>query len=59
MAALYPGEPEKAYLAAYSTAWFDIGFAKDMVAASVAGISVALTLDPRKADKRTIVEENF
>lgn len=46
MAALYPGEPEKAYLAAYNTAWFDIGFAKDMVAASVAGISVALTLDP-------------
>lgn len=46
MAALYPGEPERAYLAAYNTAWFDIGFAKDMVAASVAGISVALTLDP-------------
>jgi ADP-ribosylglycohydrolase len=46
MAALYPGEPEKAYLAAYNTAWFDIGFAKDMVAASVAGISAALTLDP-------------
>jgi ADP-ribosylglycohydrolase len=46
MAALYPGEPEKAYLAAYNTAWFDIGFAKDMIAASVAGISVGLTLDP-------------
>jgi len=27
MAALYPGQPEKAYLAAYNTAWFDIGFA--------------------------------
>jgi ADP-ribosylglycohydrolase len=48
MAALYPGEPEKAYLAAYNTAWFDNGFAKDMIAASVAGISVALTLDPTK-----------
>jgi ADP-ribosylglycohydrolase len=48
MAALYPGEPEKAYLAAYNTAWFDIGFAKDMIAASVAGISVGLTLDPAK-----------
>jgi ADP-ribosylglycohydrolase len=48
MAALYPGQPEKAYLAAYNTAWFDIGFAKDMIAASVAGISVGLTLDPAK-----------
>jgi ADP-ribosylglycohydrolase len=48
MAAVYPGEPEKAYLAAYNTAWFDIGFAKDMIAASVAGISVGLTLDPTK-----------
>ncbi len=46
MAALYPGQPQKAYLAAYNTAWFDIGFAKDMIAASVAGISVALSLDP-------------
>jgi ADP-ribosylglycohydrolase len=48
LAALYPGQPQKAYLAAYQTAWFDIGFAKDMVAASVAGIAVALTLDPAK-----------
>jgi ADP-ribosylglycohydrolase len=48
MAALYPGEPEKAYLAAYNIAWFDNGFAKDMIGASVAGISVALTLDPKK-----------
>ena len=48
MAALYPGEPEKAYLAAYNTAWFDIGFAKDMIASSVAGISVGLTLAPTK-----------
>lgn len=48
LAALYPGEPEKAYLAAYNLAWFDNGFAKDMIAASVAGISVALTLDPAK-----------
>ncbi len=46
VAALYPGEPEKAYLTAYKMAWFDIGFAKDMIASSVAGISVALTLDP-------------
>jgi len=46
IAGIYPGQPEKAYLAAYNMAWYDIGFAKDMIAASVAGISVALTLDP-------------
>jgi ADP-ribosylglycohydrolase len=57
MAALYPGQPEKAYLAAYNTAWFDIGFAKDMVAASVAGISVALTLDPKKMSNEQLWEK--
>jgi ADP-ribosylglycohydrolase len=59
MAALYPGEPEKAYLAAYNTAWFDIGFAKDMIAASVAGISVALTLDPSKMKNEQLWEKVF
>jgi hypothetical protein len=46
MAAIYPGEPQKAYLAAYQLAFFDNGFAKDMNASIVAGLSVALTLDP-------------
>ena len=59
MAALYPGEPEKAYLAAYNTAWFDIGFAKDMVAASVAGISAALTLDPTKMTNEELWNKVF
>jgi ADP-ribosylglycohydrolase len=59
MAALYPGEPEKAYLAAYNLAWFDIGFAKDMVAASVAGISVGLTLDPAKNSNEELWEKVF
>jgi ADP-ribosylglycohydrolase len=59
MAALYPGEPEKAYLAAYNTAWFDIGFAKDMVAASVAGISVGLTLDPTKMNNEQLWTKVF
>jgi ADP-ribosylglycohydrolase len=59
MAALYPGEPEKAYLAAYNTAWFDIGFAKDMVAASVAGISTALTLDPTKMTNEQLWNKVF
>jgi ADP-ribosylglycohydrolase len=48
MAAIYPGEPEKAYLAAYQLAFFDNGFAKDMNASIVAGLSIALTLDPSK-----------
>ncbi len=30
IAAIYPGQPEKAYLAAYNLAYFDNGFAKDM-----------------------------
>ena len=48
MAALYPGQPEKAYLSAYQLAWFENGFAKDMIAAIVAGLSKGLTLDPTK-----------
>jgi ADP-ribosylglycohydrolase len=48
VAAIYPGQPEKAYLAAYNLAYFDNGFAKDMNAALVAGLSVALTLDATK-----------
>ncbi len=48
MAALYPGQPEKAYLSAYNIAWFENGFAKDMIAAINAGLSKALTLDPTK-----------
>lgn len=48
LAGIYPGQPQKAYLAAYQLAYFDNGFAKDMNAALVAGLSVALTLDPQK-----------
>jgi ADP-ribosylglycohydrolase len=59
MAAIYPGQPEKAYLVAYNTAWFDIGFAKDMVAASVAGISTALTIDPSKFTNEQIWHKIF
>ena len=46
IAALYPGEPEKAYLATYHLAYFDNGSAKDMNAALVAGLATGLTLDP-------------
>lgn len=48
IAAIYPGQPEKAYLAAYNLAFFDVGFGKDMNAALIAGLSVALTLDAKK-----------
>jgi ADP-ribosylglycohydrolase len=46
LAAVYPGAPDKAYLAAYHLAYFDNGFAKDMIGALVAGLSRALVLDP-------------
>ena len=54
IAAIYPGQPEKAYLAAYNLAYFDNGFAKDMNAALVAGLSVALTLDATKMNNEKI-----
>jgi ADP-ribosylglycohydrolase len=54
IAAIYPGQPEKAYLAAYNLAYFDNGFAKDLNAALVAGLSVALTLDASKMNNEKI-----
>ena len=42
LAALYPGEPGRAYRAAYELAWFDNGEAKDMNAAVVAGLAYAI-----------------
>ncbi|MEO0530849.1 MAG: ADP-ribosylglycohydrolase family protein [Planctomycetota bacterium] len=42
LAALYPGEPEAAYVKAYELAWFDNGEAKDINAAIVAGLAFAL-----------------
>jgi ADP-ribosylglycohydrolase len=43
VAALFAGEPERAYLAAWRLAFFDNGFGKDLNAALVAGLAVALT----------------
>ena len=57
LAAVYAGEPEKAYLAAYNIAWFDNAFAKDMNAALVAGLSKALTLDPTKMNDEQLWTE--
>lgn len=57
IAAIYPGEPEKVYLAAYNIAWFDNAFAKDMNAALVAGLSKALTLNPNKMNNEQLWAE--
>ena len=46
LAALYPGQPEKAYLKAYELNYFDNGFAKDLNAALVAGLATALAGEP-------------
>ena len=44
LAALFPGRPEEAYQAAWRIGFFDNGWGKDLNAAIVAGLSVALTL---------------
>jgi ADP-ribosylglycohydrolase len=46
LAAMYPGKPEQAYLSTYNLAYFDNGFAKDMMGAINAGLSKALMLNP-------------
>lgn len=43
VAAIYAGAPEAAYRAAFSLAFFDNGFGKDLNAALVAGLAAALT----------------
>lgn len=42
VSALHPGDPQRAYLAAYGLGWFDNGEAKDSGAAIVAGLADAL-----------------
>jgi ADP-ribosylglycohydrolase len=56
LAAIYAGDPESAYRAAFSCAFFDNGWGKDLNAALVAGLAAALVLpaaevkaDPAKA----------
>ncbi len=43
VAALYPGEPAKAYQSCYQLSYFDNGFGKDLNAALVAGLASALS----------------
>ncbi len=53
LAALFPGQPERAYLAAWNLGFFDNGFGKDLNASLVAGLSTALItpLDPESPKK--------
>jgi ADP-ribosylglycohydrolase len=49
LAALFPGEPSAAYLAAWNVAWGDNGFGRDMNAGLVAGLAVALAEPEHRA----------
>jgi ADP-ribosylglycohydrolase len=49
LAALFPGQPGPAYRAAYQLGFFDNGFGKDLNAALVAGLAVALVMPSSKA----------
>jgi ADP-ribosylglycohydrolase len=57
LAAIYPGEPTKAYTASYKLAYFDNGFARDMNSALVAGLAKALTLDSQKKSNEELWKE--
>jgi ADP-ribosylglycohydrolase len=50
LAALYAGKPEAAYRAAYDLAYFDNGFGKDLNAALIAGLAVALVVENDSAN---------
>ena len=54
LAALYPGDTLNAYKMAYNLAFFDNGFAKDMNAALVAGISKGLSLNPNNSSNEAL-----
>ena len=62
LAAIYQGRPEPAYRKTYELSFFDIGAAKDINSAIVAGLSIALTLpipksrQDRRATWKTITE---
>lgn len=51
LAGLYPGDPERAYLAAYGVAFFDNGLGKDINAALVGAMAFALA-QPTPGDSR-------
>ena len=50
LAAIFPGQPDRAYLAAWEIAWGDNGFGRDMNCALVAGLAVALVQPENKTN---------
>jgi len=52
LAAIFAGEPDRAYRAAYHLGFFDNGFGKDLNAALVAGLATALTVPVDPASPR-------
>lgn len=52
LAAIYPGQPELAYLAGYSLDFIDNGFGRDMNSALLAGLATALTIEVDHHDHR-------
>jgi ADP-ribosylglycohydrolase len=59
LAALFPGKPTEAYLAAYHLGFYDNGWGKDMNAALVAGLSEALTINVEKTGRKQAWERIF
>jgi ADP-ribosylglycohydrolase len=59
LAAIYPGQPEAAYLAADSVDFLDNGFGRDMSCALVAGLARALTVNVDSARPRSAWEQVF
>ena len=53
--ALYAGEPERAYCAAYEAAFFDVAYAREATALLAASQSLALAgIEPREIIERTL-----
>ncbi|MBM3846292.1 MAG: ADP-ribosylglycohydrolase family protein, partial [Verrucomicrobia bacterium] len=50
LAAIYPGQADKAYLLAWNLGWVDNGFGRDMNATLVAALAMALTVEPDRKD---------
>ena len=52
LAAIYPGDPEQAYRAAYAIGFIDQGVGKDMNAALIAGLAAAINDNASSTKKR-------
>lgn len=59
LAALYAGQPDRAYRAAYHLAFFDNGFGRDLNAALVAALAVALVTPVDPASPRAAWDKLF